>query len=355
MRRSDYSSRRACPLGLIGLSIALDSSNSRSQAVAIVTRQVGDVPARSIAARSDHATDHEELPMFTFPDAPLLSLAGDIRFDVVVPEAAARREIRPLRALAHRLRQRAGLRGPTHALLADAQGVWAWSPDDRYAAATRHGHVRDWMRAHPGSDLRLWVAGDLTHGIEDVEMPARHDDAGLRSHARKALVDQHGDAAASWPLATWRNQGSRGAIALAGIDLDALRRHGHERDVRIRSVAPWWHHAFLEARRCVAALARAPIAHVCVVEGRSTAWITLRDGALHDVRRCVLDEATIAALRATIARWQNAADADVPVVVLGQGLADGGDTSRVEALVLGRLDGEQPPQWLRPATQLEVH
>ncbi len=294
--------------------------------------------------------------MFMFPDAPLLSMAGDIRFDVVVPDPVASREVRPLRALAHRLRRRAGLRGPAHALLADAHGVWAWSPGDSYAAASRHANLREWMRLHPGSDVRLWVSGDLTRGIEDVALPARRDDAGLRSHARQALVDQHGDAAASWPLATWRNQGSHGAIALAGIDLDALRRHGQERDVRIRSVAPWWHHAFLEARRCVAALARAPSAHVFVVEGTSAAQITLSGGVLHHVTHCVFEEPTIEALRSAIARrHDDAGGGDIPTVVLGQGLVDGGDTSRIDALVLGRLDGDQPPQWLRPATQVEVH
>jgi hypothetical protein len=85
-------------------------------------------------------------------------------------------------------------------------------------------------------------------------------------------------------------------------------------------------------------------------------WITLCDGALHHVHRCVLDEATVEALRSAIARRQEGArSVDLPIVVLGQGLVDGGDTSRIEALVLGRLDGQQPPQWLRPATQLEVH
>lgn len=294
--------------------------------------------------------------MFTFSDAPLLSMAGDIRFDVVVPEHPVQRKIKPLRGWSRQLRQGLGLRGPAHALVADAHGVWAWSPDDCYAAATRHGGVREWMRANAGADLRLWVSGDLTQSIDDVTALPRRDEAGLRTHARQAFVDLHGDAAASWPLATWRNDVSLGVVALAGIDLDALRRHGTQSGVRIRSVAPWWHHAFVEARRCVPNLVQAQSAHVCVVEGRSAAWIALANGAMSYLRRCVLEEATVDALRSTIARMgADAAGDDVPTVVLGQGLADGGDTSRIEALVLGRLDGEQPPQWLRPATQLEVH
>jgi hypothetical protein len=289
-------------------------------------------------------------------DAPLLSMAGDIRFDVLVADTSLERKIKPFRGGPRQLRRGLGLRGPAHALLADAHGVWAWMPGDCYAAATRHNGVREWMRAHGGTDVRLWVSGDLTRSIDDVAALPRRDDAGLRSHARQALVDRHGDAAATWPLATWRNDVSLGVVALAGIDLDALRRHGAQNDVRIRSVEPWWHHAFLEARRCVPGLARASSAHVCVVEGRATAWIALSNGAPSHVRRCVLEDASVSALRAAIARMNADRTGDgVPTVVLGQGLADGGDTSGIEALVLGRLDGDQPPQWLRPSTQSEVH
>ena len=294
--------------------------------------------------------------MLSLTDAPLLSMAGDIRFDVVVADNALRHKVKPFRGWSRQLRQGLGLRGPAHALLADARGVWAWAPGDCYAAATRHGGVREWMRAHAGTDVRLWVSAELTQSIEDVAGLSRRDDAGLRSHARQAFVDRHGDEAATWPLATWRNDVSLGVVALAGIDLDALRRHGAQSDVRIRSVEPWWHHAFLEARRCVPGLVRAASAQVCVVEGRAAAWIALSHGVMSHVRRCVLADANVAALCATIARMNaDRAGDDIPTVVLGQGLVDGGDTSRIEALVLGRLDGDQPPQWLRPCTQVEVH
>ena len=217
--------------------------------------------------------------MLLFNDVPLVSTAGDIRFDVVVADAIQRR-IRPFRGWSRQVRQGLGLRGPAHALLADAHGVWAWTPANRYAAATRHGGVREWMRAHAGADVRLWVSSELTQSIEDPAALPRRDDAGLRTHARQAFVDRHGDAAASWPLATWHNDVARGVVALAGIDLDALRRHGALNDVRIRSVAPWWHHAFLEAKRCAPLLSRAPAAHVCVVEGRAAAWIALSNLSL---------------------------------------------------------------------------
>ncbi len=293
--------------------------------------------------------------MLSHNDTPLLSAAGDIRFDVIVAEAI-QRQIKPFRGWSRQLRHGLGLRGPAHALLADADGVWAWTPANRYAAATRHGGVREWMRAHAGADVRLWVSSELTQGIDDIAaLPALHD-AGLRSHARQAFVDRHGDAAAAWPLATWHNDVARGVVALAGIDLDALRRHGAQNDVRIRSVEPWWHHAVLESKRCVPVLARAGNAHVCVVEGRVAAWIALSKGVMSHVRHCVLEDASVGSLRALMARMKaDQAGDDAPTVVLGQGLADGGDTRQLDALVLGRLDGAQPPQWLRPCTQSEVH
>jgi hypothetical protein len=62
------------------------------------------------------------------------------------------------------------------------------------------------------------------------------------------------------------------------------------------------------------------------------------------------------ALCATIARMRiDRKPEAVPTLVLGQGLVDGGDTRRIDALVLGRLDGDAPPQWLRPCTQAEIH
>jgi hypothetical protein len=42
-------------------------------------------------------------------------------------------------------------------------------------------------------------------------------------------------------------------------------------------------------------------------------------------------------------------------VVLGQGLIDGACTRGLNALVLGRLDGEQPPLWLRPSAREALH
>ena len=39
----------------------------------------------------------------------------------------------------------------------------------------------------------------------------------------------------------------------------------------------------------------------------------------------------------------------------GQGLRDGTHTQALDALVLGRIDGTQPPEWLRPSLYREMH
>lgn len=280
------------------------------------------------------------------------SVADGIRFDQVLPGLGLGRSSNPLRILGRPLRRGLGMRGPAHALLADAHGAWAWAPGDCYAAATRYGGVRDWMRTHAGSDMRLWVSGDLMHSLDDIaSLPAAVDGL-LDTHVRRELVARHGDAAAAWPLAGWQDSAFQGVVALSGVDLDTLRGHGLLHRVRILSVMPWWHHAFVEARRCVPKLDRAAAARVCVVEGRQVMWITTARGAMSQLRRATLHEATVDALRAEMAG--QARDESI-TVVLGQGLADGGKTGRIEAFVLGRLDGEQPPQWLRPCSRPEMH
>jgi hypothetical protein len=275
-----------------------------------------------------------------------------LRFDQAFPGLEFKRPIHPLGMLMRPMRKRLGLRGPAHALLADAHGVWAWAPGDCYAAATRHASLREWMRGQSGCDMQLWVSGDLMHDLDDLSALPSGDDSTLRSHARQALVARHGDAAAGWPLATWQNTASLGVVALSGVDLDAARGHASQFDVRIRSVAPWWHHAFMEARQCVPALMRAAAARVCVVEGRHAAWIETAHGVMSRVSREVLPEASVDALNALIAGKGNTG---ATTVILGQGLRDGGRSADVAAHVLGRLDSDQPPQWLRPSTQFQVH
>ena len=265
------------------------------------------------------------------------------------------------------LRRALGLTRPVHALLADAHGVWAWEPRDCHAPATRHASISAWMARHPGCDLRLWVSAELArslvpasavaHAGPDLNVDQNAVNApDLRVRARHELVRRYGAAAQSWALATWYTARGLGVCALSGIDLAALTRAAHAADVRIRAVVPWWYHAFSQATHCVSAIHQAPMAQVCVVEGQQVAWVSATYGVLADVQQTVLADACVDALRdALLGRTQQANTRCDTSVVLGQGLRDGAHTHTLDALVLGRLDGAQPPQWLRPSLQREIH
>lgn len=249
-----------------------------------------------------------------------------------------------------------GLRSPVHALLADAEGVWAWAPDDAHAAATRHASVPAWFEAHPGCDVRLWVAAQLTRSPDRPHAAAHDDEAALRSRARQEFIHRHGRVAAAWALATWKNDAARGVCALAGIDLNVMNRDASRHGVRVQSVVPWWYHAFLAAKRCVSALNQAEQGQVCVVEGAHVAWITTTRGLLADVQQRALETASVGALQTLITEATVRRDGlGTATVVLGQGLADGASTGGLNALVLGRLDGQQPPLWLRPSAHEALH
>ena len=286
----------------------------------------------------------------------MLTISKAFHFDAVAPARHLVRAVTARSTAQPAAHHRPGSRTPTHALLADAQGVWAWSPRDSHAAATRHATMEDWMSTHPGCDLRLWVAGQFIHSLERTSEPTLEDDETLHSRARCNLVEQHGPSAAKWTLATWKNDTARGVCALAGIDLAALTEHGRRHGVRVRSVVPWWYHAFQEAKRCVNALNDAPSGNVCVVEGRQIAWISTTCGLLADVCQVCVDDNSIEALGEAIGRLtRHSGDALRATVVLGHGLKDGARTHPLNAIVLGRLDGEQPPQWLRPSERIERH
>ena len=284
-----------------------------------------------------------------------LPFARVIRFDAATPAMPSTRAAAP-RPWVSPLRKSAILTPPVHALLVDDRGAWSWEPGDCHAAAVRHASVQAWIEEHPGCDLRLWVSGQLLQSLGNASAAADGDEVAVRSQARRTLVQRHGERAAQWALATWKNELSIGVCALAGIDLEALTGHAQQHGVRMRSVVPWWYHAFLEARRCVVALAEAKNAGVCIVEGRQIAWLTSTKGQLTDVRQATLESACVAALGEAIRAMTEQTDgAQTLTVVLGQGLVDGARTQALDALVLGRLDGEQPPQWLRPSMRWEMH
>ena len=286
----------------------------------------------------------------------VLPFPRGLRFDGVMPGLHAPRIAERRDPWALSLRRSLGLRAPVHAVLADSNGAWAWNPRNAHSAATRYASVQDWIKRHPGCDLRLWVSGELVQSLACEHAAGKQDDEALRSIAKREFIAHHGDAAARWPLATWRNKAALGVCALAGVDLPALSEHAAKHAVRMQSVVPWWYHAFQEARRCVSALGQVEVAHVCVVEGQHIAWISTARGLLVEVQQTSLASAHVDALRAELTRWASATPASaLKPVVLGQGLQNGSQTGALDALVLGRLDGDQPPQWLRPSFTTDMH
>lgn len=285
-----------------------------------------------------------------------LPFPRSLRFDGVLPGLNAPRIAERRDSWALSLRRSLGLRAPVHAVLADSNGAWAWNPRNAHSAATRYASVQDWIKRHPGCDLRLWVSGQLVQSLAREYAAGEQDEKALRSIAKREFITRHGDAAARWPLATWRNEAALGVCALVGVDLPALNDHAETHAVRMQSVVPWWYHALQEARRCVSALSQADTAHVCVVEGQQIAWISTARGLLVEVQQTSLASAHVDALRAELTRWASATPASaLKPVVLGQGLQNGSQTGALDALVLGRLDGDQPPQWLRPSFTTDMH
>lgn len=237
----------------------------------------------------------------------------------------------------------------THALLADAAGVWGWTPGQWQSSATRHADLYDWIERHPFCDVRLWVSGELLRNLGPGESAAQRQDEALPFSARDEFVRRYGDEAAGWAVTPWTSDVAQGACALAGIDLDTLTRHARNHHVQLRSVVPWWYHAVSQAKRCVNALNAAPSAEVGVVEGRQVVWVSMIRGLIADVRQCRLADASVSALGEAMGEMRSQQSfAHATPVVLGQGLADGARTRALRALVLGRLDGDQPPHWLRP-------
>lgn len=283
-----------------------------------------------------------------------LPFSKALRFDTAVPGLSVAQLTERRSTWQSSLRHGLGLRSPVHALLADADGIWAWAPGDAHAAATRHTSANAWFEAHPGCDVRLWVAAQLTCSPDRHRDSADHDEEALRSRARRDLIERHGHVAAAWALATWKNDAARGVCALAGIDLSALNQEASRHGVRVHSVVPWWYHAFLAAKRCVNALNHAEQGQVCVVEGAQIAWVSTARGQLADVQQRPLESARIEALQAALTAAAARTPGPAPVV-LGQGLVDGAHTGGLNALVLGRLDGDQPPLWLRPSAREALH
>jgi hypothetical protein len=274
-------------------------------------------------------------------------LAGHFGF-----EHASARKTRALHAARHWLRalpRSVGLRRPQQSVFIDAKGVWSWAAGDALTPATRVDNMDEWFARHPGTNLAIWTSAQLLHNLGCDAATARIDDAAFDRHARQQLLMRHGEDARQWPTAMWRTRSGRGVCALAGLDLPAVWRQAQRHDVRVQSIIPWWYHAYKTALQCVGSLRDAPSAAVCIVEADQVAWIACSNGAMTSIVQRVLEAPTVAALahEVNILRSHSARPVE-PIVLLGQGIEDGANMQQLPGLVLGRLDGQQPPVWLRP-------
>jgi len=158
-------------------------------------------------------------------------------------------------------------RSPTERLLLAADAVLdaggqAW-PD--FAA---------WCAAHVGARVALLAGPDRMHSLlVPDDLPLADDDA-LLGYARLQFTHYFGPAAQAWPLAAW----PRGACALAGVDLAALRATAAVHRVRIASLRPSW------------TLAPADDGDCALVDGGMLTWLRRRDGHLVELQQRHADD-----------------------------------------------------------------
>jgi hypothetical protein len=122
-----------------------------------------------------------------------------------------------------------------------------------------------WCRAHPGTPVRLLLAGGLTHqcvaaahatpagpehgnalgSLRRLTGMGGQGDAAARAQAAQDWALHYGDASHTWPITAWQIRSGSGAgqyacVALHGASLVALRRSAQAYGVRLQSAAPLW-------------------------------------------------------------------------------------------------------------------
>jgi hypothetical protein len=205
-----------------------------------------------------------------------------------------------------------------HALFLAADGLWDLGP----TPALRFVDFAAWCAAHPAARCRLFVSSHHLHLVDSDPDLALRSDAAVNEHARAQLVHYHGAAAEHWPLAAWRSGGHRGATALHGLDLDALRAAAGAHRVRLLGVHPWWLAAWRWALARHPERAAAENTRLLLVEGALATQVHVQSGSLRSAVVMRLAGPRNADLQALIADLADAADG-APVVVHGHGIEDG--------------------------------
>lgn len=236
--------------------------------------------------------------------------------------------------------------------------AWGWTPGASKPATV--DDVSAWCADHPRTDLRLVLSGDVTHTLHahDPALPLANE-RDLLAYARHQFVHYHGGAAQHWPISTWSAAGSRGAVALHGLDLAAVVAAAVSHRVRLRSIEPYWsialrhvskHDALLDQgddgfdlELGLAAEATRDCSALAVVEGAAVTVLSICEGRVRRFRQRRLDAATPAALEELIAELRVEEDLPRRVRVIGFGLSPGALQS-VAVWAPGSLVGDHPPR-----------
>lgn len=253
----------------------------------------------------------------------------------------------------HWLRVRNGR--PRHLLYVNAQGAVGWASDNA-AAFDVADSVSAWCAAHPDSDIRLAVSGELIHSlVVDPAVALRGADA-VRDHARQQFTHYHGSQAAAWPLAVWSEPGrggrggQAGACAAHGIDLAAIQTDARRHGVRLRSVAPVWSTGLRSLGRWLPRFEGTGHHALLLVEAAAATWLVAEEGRIVTLSQRYLDVTRSDAVAALLDNLlaESPPLAGLPVVI-GWGTDAATAVPPGMALMPGPLGAPMRDEWMRDA------
>lgn len=200
-------------------------------------------------------------------------------------------------------------------MLEAGRAVRAWRPSSRPGAATlfvqpgrvwqlhsavpatEFDSVPAWCHQHPGTSLRVLVSGHLTHQLcaNDPTLPL-HSEEDVQAWARHQWQHYHGSVAEQWPMVAWCRGDERGASALHGLDLAALRQAAQAHRVSLLAVDPWWTAALRRVSIVRPAWGQGKRATLWLVEGALCTAVQVAEGRVLDLRTRYLEAANAEAL-----------------------------------------------------------
>lgn len=217
-------------------------------------------------------------------------------------------------------------------------------------------NVDAWCAEHEGCDADVVVSGHLVHTLLiDAGLPLDGEDA-LQAYARHQFMHYHGAAAQDWPLAHWSEGSQRGACALHGLDLGAVRQHCAAHDVHLRSVRPAWSVVLQSASRQAPGLASDACTALAVVDGALVTWLLIESGQLRALQQRFAashDATDIAQLLDRLVT--ECAPLPAPPVIVGWAVAAPLEGVAWPGKPIGRLDGPAPAaHWLMATRRAQL-